>query len=581
MPRPADLEKFFASHQQYYSGMHSKMRTMDKLYEREFETVMRLPQGVPVHRSSTPTLMVDELRDQIRADEPLVTARLFGRTREKLRDTQQMWGQGVLKQAAKEGLVNPFAQARHDLLLRGAGAVKWAVKQAYVAEVDFEGDELEEHNQGLLDGLPFSLRAVDPLLLYPSTGPGPLRYMVEMQERRLQDMQRMFPDWTDPLRAKVHDSQKDDPLRTVKWLEYWSWEYYDGLWQGRYILMADGEELRDDPNPYGQIPYSYRYSGLGRVNEDGDPAKLAVGVLEQASGEIEAEIRIKTAMDFQWQAHIFPIILAGGGITAEELRDKLSIGPGAVVDVPDVSNIKWLEREAPNQQMMNFLDQIRININKKVSPALSGERTADFGIHQALQIGQAIKVISPVRDSLNNLTADMLDKLSDLMVRFDLSMNVHGTVGGADTTRTVGPSDFSKHNFEVSFEAVDPSENDRRMLAGLSVKNAGDLMSAQTYREKFLKEVIVDNEEEEARLLAEVMLQQAVTSGALMPIMMQIFQMNKEQEVDAEATQTATSGLQQAAQEVPGVPGIEALAGTGILEMGEQSQVAGQTQGGI
>ena len=294
--------------------------------------------------------------------------------------------------------------------------------------------------------------------------------MIEVQDRRVMDIWESYPGWSDPKAKKLSKTQRENPLRPTNWVEYWSWvaDPETGQFEGWYIVEVDKERIIEMPNMLMRVPYTYRYSGMGRANDDGDPSELAVNILGLMDGELEEEIRIKTAMSAQWQFHVFPV-LEVKGLTAKEAQGMLQTGPGAILELPTgVGEAKWLEREAPNAQMLEFLAAIEKNMSQKVSPSLAGGQTADFGIHEALNIGQALKVTQGPRNSLNYMGGQLLDGLAGLMEDFGISMNVHGALDKVEKDRMVTGANFKHRKFSVEFEATDPSENDRRMLALLA-----------------------------------------------------------------------------------------------------------------
>ena len=302
-----------------------------------------------------------------------------------------------------------------------------------------------------------------------------------------------------------------------------------------YIVEVDGDRIIDQSNPYGIIPYVYRYSGLGRYNADGNPKYLAVGILHSIQGELEAEIEVKTAMRAAWQYHVFPRLLTTDD--PSQVAQQFQKGPGAVIKHSPERPPQWLDSPPPNQHMMDFLNSIDESIRRTIPAALM-ERQADAGIHQAMLIGQALKIISPVKKALNALGTELLNKMSHLMGWFELPMSVQGPREG-DSARMVKGIDFTHHQFEVTFEATDPSEDDRRMLSALAVKREPGLISRATYREKFLKGVIPNGEEEEEKIMAEAVVDQLVGSGMLVEqVMMQLAEQQQ-----ADAANTTASGL--------------------------------------
>jgi len=360
--------------------------------------------------------------------------------------------------------------------------------------------------------------------------------MIERQTRRVLDIRESYPHWTDPKAKKLGKSLADNPLREVSWVEYWT--------RDEYIVEVDGDRIIDKPNPYGIIPYIYRYSGLGRYNADGNPKHLAVGILHSIQGELEAEIEIKTAMRAAWQYHVFPRLLTTDD--PSQVAQQFQKGPGAVIKHAPERPPQWLESPPPNQHMMEFLGSIDESIRRTIPAALM-ERQADAGIHQAMLIGQALKIISPVKKALNSMGTEIVNKLSHLMSWFELSMSVQGPRDGA-SERMIRARDFTHHQFEVTFEATDPSEDDRRMFSALAVKREPGLISRATYREKFLKGVIPNGEEEEEKIMAEQVIDQLVGSGMMVQEVMAQMQALQQQEQTQASTDTMAGQMQDRAR---------------------------------
>ncbi len=520
----ASLDDILSASEQYYGQAHEQMNDADNLYNQDFYLNIDLPENINVHKSSKATQIVDNLRDQIRVDEPVV---VYRERSPKQKDQEhkallEQWGQNTLAQLSQSGMIDPLGQAPHDLILRGAACVKIIVREDSLedkpSKVSKRAWEAEMSHKPH-----FMLKPVDPLNCFPSPG-NELTYMVEKQRRRVIDIRESYPHWSDPKAKKFGKNLADNPLREVEWVEFWT--------RDEYIVEVDGDRIIDQPNPYGIIPYVYRYSGLGRYNADGNPKHLAVGILHSIQGELEAEIEVKTAMRAAWQYHVFPRLLTTDD--PSQVAQQFQKGPGAVIKHAPERPPQWLDSPPPNQHMMEFLNSIDESIRRTIPAALM-ERQADAGIHQALLIGQALKIISPVKKALNSMGTEVLNKLSHLMNWFELSQSVQGPREG-DSTRMVRGKDFTHHQFEVTFEATDPSEDDRRMLSALAVKREPGLISRATYRERFLKGVIPNGEEEEEKIMAEQVVDQLVQSGMLVQEVMA--QMQAQQQQD-NAQQTA------------------------------------------
>ena len=571
----ATLDDIISASENYYSETHHQMTVSDDLYNQNFSLNVDLPENIAVHKSSKSTQIVDNLRDQIRVDEPVV---VYRERSPKQKDQEhkammEQWGQNILAICSSSGMIDPMGQAPHDLILRGAACLKIIVREESLedkpAKVSKRAWEAEMANMPH-----FMLKPVDPLNCYPSPG-NELTYMVEKQTRRVIDIRESYPHWQDPKAKKFGKGMADNPLREVEWVEFWTRE--------EYIVEVDGDRIIEQPNPYGIIPYVYRYSGLGRYNADGNPKHLAVGILHSIQGELEAEIEIKTAMRAAWQYHVFPRLLTTDD--PSQVAQQFQKGPGAVIKHAPERPPEWLESPPPNQHMMEFLGSIEESIRRTIPSALM-ERQADAGIHQAMLIGQALKIISPIKKALNSMGTETLNKISHLMNWFELSMSIQGPREGAGD-RTLKGKDFTHHQFEVTFEATDPSEDDRRMLSALAVKREPGLISRATYREKFLKGVIPNGEEEEEKIMAEAVIDQLVGSGMLVQeVMMQLQQQQQQEQAGAVNQGLAGRMMDRAggAAEVIGGPerameGMMGGGGGGRIPVGTEN--AGMANAGV
>jgi len=601
------LDKLISSSKNYYNTMHSNMREAADFYWQRYRIKIELPESISVYKSARATSAVDDLKDQVRVDEPVIKAKRFGegKTPVDLASKQTIWAKALFKKFAEEGQVDPFSQQPFDMILSGAGVLKLVIKPTAMANrpTRKEGEATRKFNKRLKEWRQtkasmsaLQLTAIDPKQVLISPGPGIPRYAIEIQKRRTIDMWQVYPEWSDP-RAKVTGrkelklADKENPLREVNWEEYWSW-YYDAAedkWKGDYVIRADGERLnkkREDgseitDNPYGFVPYVWRYGGLGRVNDSSDPSEMAVGALTSILGELENEILLKTALAAAWQFHVFPRLIVKG-MNAAEAKKRFSKGPGGIIEVPDdINDIKWLETAQPNPSMMQFLSVIDAAIDRRVSPTLGGSAEAEFGILQAQLVGQALKVISPIRANLNYMGTRIADMAANLMERFDLSMNVMGTMAdGVEKEFMMTGDDFKKHAFDVSFEVVDPKENERSMLAGLAVKRDPNSMSRATFWKIFMPGIIDNPETEEEQLMMERVVDQFIDGGFMLKSLLAAVQNLQQQGQIDDAGQAIAGEIQGVGSQAADIlgsraGGVEQLAASPGLTT--ESQSTGQS----
>ena len=316
------------------------------------------------------------------------------------------------------------------------------------------------------------------------------------------------------------------------------------------------------------MPYIFEWSGLGRAHSDSDPSHLAVGILTHILGELEEEVRLKTAISVQTQMHVFPPIL-----TTEDARKvaaQFGLGPGKVIRHPPGNPPQYMNYPAPNENLYRFLDAIQQNISRLAGAALSGGRDpgVEYGVLQALMVGQALTTIAPIRATLNGIATQTLNMMGTMVRKMDLNMTIKGTMEAIEEPFSVQGSDFDHMSFDVSFEAVDPAENDRAIMVGEALRRAGDI-SQRTFWEKYLKHVIADPEQEYINLWEEAILQHLLQSGALSNVVMDEAMQAQLQQQGEQATQGAQETMQQ------GAPASDTISIAGRLAASEMEQISG------
>ena len=551
----ADLERF-------YARAHRSMERADKMHNQDFSGLIDVPYEIRVFLSSTAANIIDGYRNQIRTTEPTVNFSPSANTRAAERQGVLMkkWGYGMMERERLRSSIDPNLQCGFDLLLRGAACKK------IVVDVDgMVGPAPKKNSKGYKDWeakalncWPFISRAIDPLSVFPSPGDvKPLPFMIEKQRRPAAMLWAQYPEWKDP---KRETKEGQNPARLVTWIEYWS--------KDEYIVEADGELVFEKENPYGFVPYIFEWSGLGRAHSDADPSHLAVGILTHILGELEEEVRLKTAISVQTQMHVFPPIL-----TTEDPRKvaaQFGLGPGKVIRHPPGNPPQYMNYPAPNENLYRFLDAIQQNISRLAGAALSGGRDpgVEYGVLQAQMVGQALTTIAPIRATLNGIATQTLNMMGTMVRKMDLNMTIKGTMEAIEEPFSVQGSDFDHMSFDVSFEAVDPAENDRAIMVGEALRRAGDI-SQRTFWEKYLKHVIADPEQEYINLWEEAILQHLLQSGALSNVVMDEAMQAQLQQQGEQATQGAQETMQQ------GAPASDTISIAGRLAASEMEQISG------
>jgi hypothetical protein len=140
----------------------------------------------------------------------------------------------------------------------------------------------------------------------------------------------------------------------------------------------------------------------------------------------------------------------------------------------------------------------------------------------------------------------------------------------------VSGDDFDHMSFEVTFEAVDPAENDRALMVGEALRRAGDI-SQRTFWEKYLKHVIADPEQEYINLWEEAILDHMLKSGALSQVVMDESMQEQMQQRAQQAQQGAQQAMGQAGGNAGpgGTPTNDTISVGGRLAAQEMEKISG------
>lgn len=490
------------------------MRQVEKMRQQQYEGLIDVPYEVRIFRSSTTSNIISGYRNQIRTHEPTVNFAPYGLTKQALRHgtLMQRWGYSMMRREREYAEMDANIQCAVDLIERGAACKKILidVDELMVIPPKKAGtNKMREWETRSIKNFPFLSCAIDPLSVFPVPGQiKPLGAIIEKQTRYVGEIKAKYPNWID---SKANTKDGKNLARPVVWLEYWT--------KDEYIVEADGEVVFEKENPYGFVPYIFEWAGMGRHHNDGDPKHLAVNIITDILGELEQEVLLKTAISVQTQMHVFPPIL-----TVEDPRKvakQFGVGPGKVIKhLPNFAP-RYMEYPPPNENMYRFLEAIQQNIQRVAGAAIRGGREPGVGagVLQAQLVGQELTNIATIRQTLDRIGSMTLNMMARMMDKFDVSMAVEGTTEPTEDTARVTGEDFKFFNFDVTFEAIDPAENDRMLLVGEALRRAGDI-SRHTFHKKYAKHIVEDPDFEEVLIYAERILENAIEQGIMLGVVM-------------------------------------------------------------
>lgn len=561
-----DVLSLYSSMKDYYAATWAKMQRAQELYDHRFTRLEEtVPEGVDIHEPSTASSVIDHFRDNIRVHNIVPGREDWGITK-KAREQKALLLRldgHILRKLRASSQVDLFVQTIFDMALRGAACTRIRYDMHAWPEVPEGLNEADrnEFMQARSMRWPLPAEPVDPLDVMPAPGGGwPIPWLVHRRMATCWEVKQEYPAWSNPKGRK--------PNVLVERIELWSSEVHEdeyGWVPGVHKVVVDGEFVVNRENPYGVVPYVYEYSGMGRIDYSNDPSALAVNMLEKAESELMAEARIKTSLDAAVQFTVYPRLL-----TTDDPRDlklRWDLSSGGILQVsglgPD-QKPTWLEQPQIDVGMWNFLPMIQASIEKATfSSVLSGERQpgVDYGYLQALLVGQA----SLRKDNIIGMASRMFGRLvgltEQLVVRLKIEPIGLGPGSGGERPRVVRVGDIGdRYEVQVTIEASDPAERDRRMISWLTPLRARAI-SKRTYLKEGL--MVDDPDEELAAIYEETVVEQIMASGLLTQQVLANLQADNRAEVLEEAAGRQFRDLQRE---------VESRMATGLAPRAAQAE---------
>ena len=570
-----------------YQAEFAEMRRVESAYDGSINLGIKVPAGAPHHIPSTAMSKVDMASANIISDFPRVEVRAPAPGAKGLKRQERLKALGTyaFERTTATSEEDVWAAAKFDLVMLGQACIKFVFKEDEWPEPPDSSDteELKDWQRERQTAWPFETYTVHPgQVLVPPDRQWPHKFAIEIQSRSLLDMWTRYPGWRDPLKGS---SEALEPTRVVEWVEYWD--------EQNYIAWAAGVEVFRRHNVHGVVPfihigvtrgrkrrpYNVTSGGLGGGMLGGGPKGILGGAV---MSQIEAEARLLTILDLLWQYHVFPRLLTNKD-EVKAIEDVWNTGPGGVlpvenVDGPDKS-VAWLDMPQLNAAMFQLIPLIQTSIRAATfEPALTGERPTgvDYGVHQAILVGQARQALRPFVSALNRMGSawcNMVFRYVEGILNEDL------VVLGEEK---VGPSDINGfYQARVTFEATDEATDDRRIELGLRVLAANAEPHLDILRKYFKSEEPYD---ELIRLQAEQVVKQMIASGAVAQSAMQKANMTLSEEELKAKTDAAVKGHfgRQGRSPAAGELGNRLAPGQGGslgTQRGEQSFQAGNAPG--
>ena len=560
------VSKHVSSLETFYSMAHAELRSVRDLYNLNFQ--LTVPENIESHIPSTAAGLIDHAADHIPLDMVLPRVDAIGDSPRAIKQAALLTQlhQWFLSGIVESSIHNPLRQLMIDIFL-GAAVLKVHLRDEWLTKKPSGRDEIDRWDALRHRVFPFEVRPIDPLSILPPTElcfPHP--YMIEKQIRKAEAIASDYPSWS--------NIKNKNALDDVEVIEVWT--------PDEYVVYADGSAIvGPTENPYGGIvPYIFTYSGFGRKDASGDPHHLASSLIRKVKDELRAEARVRTAIDVLWQYHAYPRMLTPG--SPQKLAQQFAPGPGQIVgyeprtDLADQGKPELMVTPPPPAHLYQFLASILSSIEFSTYPrALAGGKGegVEFGYLQGMIIGQGRLRLRPAATTARLTLKRLLSMMAEMVEKLiPDGVPVRGRVTeSVEEEKIVRPSDIRGHyDVDVSVEAIDPTENDRRILLGLHPLRDG-VISRRRYLQDYAK--VQDPEAEEEQILTEQLLSMLFQSPEVLRLALEAANINVQEDVIAEATSRAAEmtrsrtgaskrDMKQAGTEQPNIDQQEALVKT-------------------
>ena len=271
--------------------------------------------------------------------------------------------------------LSPFSEAGKNVAIYGLSGLRtlydskaWGNRPE---QRDGETGEDFDYREALWEAqrsitVPLVVNAIDPLNMLPP--PGVIRNlpdMIEFYKVKPDMLVYDFPDYRPP--------ECRGEIDFTTYMNKDTWMYLVGN------EVVGNKSLRDPQNPYGIVPYTLVWSGLGKNSPYGKPEQRAVGLIYPLIGLLEEEARALTSVSI-----ILQVAAIGRGWTRNAPKEGLNIGmgPGDVTELGS-TEFGWWENPPISKDLYAIYQIAGQQIERMVGEKLLGG-TRPVGVTSAL-----------------------------------------------------------------------------------------------------------------------------------------------------------------------------------------------------
>ncbi len=333
---------------------------------------------------------------------------------------------------------------------------------------------LDEWRAGQHLSLPIVIKAINPYHIMPDPYTGGDYYVFEWYKRKLYDVKRIWPHFTDK-----EGREPDDMIETFS---FWTDKYRAEFVENESMLKIAGGVVE---HKYGFNPYTLIESGLGSVDTDNAPEKRYVGLLRYIQDMLVSESMNYTLNNILMARET----MKGGWITGADAGSlgeiKQEYGKYWPVGNKDVAFHDWESKippEASYRQLATTHDYISAHAAPRSARGLS-EVGVRSGADRRLIIAEASAIYQYATPAFQNGWAQILSKCAMLVKNVIPGDFEIWTKTPTDEFDVVVKKDLIREpfNYYVEFAPISEEDEYRRQDSLLKMWNSGNGITTQEW----------------------------------------------------------------------------------------------------
>ncbi len=447
-----DLKEYYVK--DLHTNRVANQRSAQTFYDDSFEVDIKTP--MKVSRTGTGAWLVDGPASHIITRNPQAFLKpkrqneVCRTSQEKVNALYNHWLREIIRQTPQ-----PLKEFVKNLLLRGEGWINPSWREDWTNESAF---------------IPITFFVPDPLNIYgsPVEDRGIPESLIVWQKVSALMIRRLYPKWQSEKNYK--------PKQSIAWMAY-----YDA--ESRYF-EADGKDVEGEeiqPNILGIVPFIHAYSGFGKDSPDGDPMSQTIGRLDKVQDLLIQECEINSDINSTLRKFSQPKVDfetdLNTDIDTEQIKNNYDMSAGAANVLPPGIRIKEGVRVQPSQETFQHFANIRGRISLEAPPIMAGLPGGTSGRQEDIVGTHFIRRFDSVVEAAEIAWAKALDMGKQILTVYPKFLPLTEWLEkpeGGEQELTIDKDDLDNVSpCEVKLKAIDPIEDDRKLMAGRALWKEG------------------------------------------------------------------------------------------------------------